>query len=132
MRRVNPKVCRIRLPNQQPRGSYYFYFGGLKMSLFKDVVDLAKAGWKPSDVKAILDLDQKMEDSAKNENQDVELQPKNKSEEKKEKVEEIDYKAKYEEAQKKLDKIYDENSREEVTPDDPDMYEIISGIASRL
>lgn len=103
------------------------------MSLFKDVVDLAKAGWKPSDVKAILDLDHKMEDSAKNENQEnVELKPKSKSEEKKDKVEDIDYKAKYEEAQKKLDKIYDENSREEVTPDDPDMYEIISGIASRL
>ena len=98
------------------------------MSLFKDVVELAKAGWKPSDVKAILDLDQK-----KDPEPEKELQPVSKSEEKKEKAEpEIDYKAKYEEAQKKLDKIYDDNSRKEVTPDDPDMYEIISGIASRL
>ena len=104
------------------------------MSLFNDVVSLAKAGWKPSDVKAILDLDQKKEESAKNENQEnVELKPVSKSEEKKEKAEqEIDYKAKYEEAQKKLDKIYYDNSRKEVTTDEPTIDYIVSDIASRI
>lgn len=103
------------------------------MSIFNDVVSLAKAGWKPSDVKDILEMDQKKEESAKNENQETDLKPKSKSEEKKEKDgESIDYKAKFEEAQAKLQKIYDENSRKEVDPDEPDMYEIISGIASRI
>lgn len=103
------------------------------MSLFNDVVALAKAGWKPSDVKAILDLDQKKEESAKNENQEIELKPKSKSEEKKEEiVESIDYKAKFEEAQAKLQKIYDENSRKEVTTDEPNIDYIVSEIASKL
>ena len=98
------------------------------MSIFNDVVSLAKAGWKPSDVKAILEMDQK-----KDPEPEKELQPVSKSEEKKEKAEpEIDYKAKYEEAQKKLDKIYDENSRKEVTTDEPNIDYIVSGIASRL
>lgn len=103
------------------------------MSLFNDVVSLAKAGWKPSDVKVILDLDQKKEESAKNENQEIELNPKSKSEEKKEEiVEPIDYKAKFEEAQAKLQKIYDENSRKEVTTDEPNIDYIVSEIASKL
>lgn len=98
------------------------------MSIFNDVVSLAKAGWKPSDVKAILEMDQK-----KDPEPEKELQPVSKSEEKKEKAEpEIDYKAKYEEAQKKLDKIYDDNSRKEVTTDEPTIDYIVSGIASRL
>lgn len=98
------------------------------MSIFNDVVSLAKAGWKPSDVKAILEMDQKKDPEPKKE-----LQPVSKSEEKKEQAEpEIDYKAKYEEAQKKLDKIYDENSRKEVTTDEPNIDYIVSGIASRL
>lgn len=103
------------------------------MSLFNDVVALAKAGWKPSDVKAIMEMDQKKEESAKNENQENELKPKSKSEEKKEKDEEsIDYKKKFEEAQAKLQKIYDDNSREEVTPDEPNIDYIVSDIASKL
>lgn len=103
------------------------------MSLFNDVVSLAKAGWKPSDVKAILDLDQKKEESAKNENQEIELKPVSKSEEKKEKSEEsVDYKAKFEEAQAKLQKIYDENSRKEVTTDEPNIDYIVSDIVSKL
>ena len=102
------------------------------MSLFNDVVALAKAGWKPSDVKAILDLDQKKEESAKNENQEI-LKPVSKSEEKKEKSEEsVDYKAKFEEAQAKLQKIYDENSRKEVNTDEPNIDYIVSDIASKL
>ena len=108
------------------------------MSIFNDVVSLAKAGWKPSDVKAILEMDQKKDnqyyDASKlDPEQTVTLKPVSKSEEKKEKAEpEIDYKAKYEEAQKKLDKIYDENSRKEVTTDEPNIDYIVSGIASRL
>lgn len=103
------------------------------MNLFKDVVELAKAGWKPSDVMAILDLDQKKEESAKNENQEIELKPVSKSEEKKEEiVESVDYKAKFEEAQAKLQKIYDENSRKEVTSDEPNIDYIVSDIASKL
>lgn len=103
------------------------------MSLFNDVVALAKAGWKPSDVKSIMEMDQKKEESAKHEDQDAELKPVSKSEEKKEKKEEsVDYKAKYEEAQAKLQKIYDENSRKEVNPDEPNIDYIISDIASKL
>lgn len=103
------------------------------MSLFKDVVELAKAGWKPSDVKAILDLDQKKEESAKNENQEIELKPVSKSEEKKEEsVESVDYKAKFEEAQAKLQKIYDENSRKEVTKEETNMDELFYSIANRI
>lgn len=99
------------------------------MSLFKDVVELAKAGWKPSDVKSIMEMDQKKEEPAKEEV----MQPVSKSEEKKEKNEEsVDYKAKFEEAQAKLQKIYDENSRKEVTPDEPNIDYIVSNIASKL
>lgn len=99
------------------------------MSLFKDVVELAKAGWKPSDVKAIMEMDQKKEEPAK----EVVMQPVSKSEEKKEKIEEsVDYKAKFEEAQAKLQKIYDENSRKEVTNDEPDMDELFYSIANRM
>lgn len=102
------------------------------MSLFSDIVDLAKAGWKPSDVKTILAMDQKNEDPAKNENQ--ELIPKSKSEEKKEKKEapEIDYKAKYEEAQKKLNEIQSESTKEDVSKYDLSIDEIIKDIAGRL
>ena len=103
------------------------------MSLFNDVVALAKAGWKPSDVKAIMEADQKKEESAKHKNQDAELKPVSKSEEKKEKSEEsVDYKAKFEEAQAKLQKIYDENSRKEVNTDEPNIDYIVSDIASKL
>lgn len=99
------------------------------MSLFKDVVELAKAGWKPSDVKAIMEMEQKKEEPAK----EVVMQPVSKSEEKKEKSEEsVDYKAKFEEAQAKLQKIYDENSRKEVTNDEPDMDELFYSIANRM
>lgn len=98
------------------------------MSIFNDVVSLAKAGWKPSDVKAILEMDQK-----KDPEPEKELQPVSKSEEKKEKSEEsVDYKAKFEEAQAKLQKIYDENSRKEVTTDEPNIDYIVSDIASKL
>lgn len=103
------------------------------MSIFNDVVALAKAGWKPSDIKSIMEMDQKKEESAKHEDQDAELKPVSKSEEKKEKSEEsVDYKAKFEEAQAKLQKIYDENSRKEVNPDEPNIDYIISDIASKL
>ncbi len=103
------------------------------MSLFNDVVALAKAGWKPSDIKSIMEMDQKKEDPAKNENQDAELKPVSKSEEKKEKSEEsVDYKAKYEKAQAKLQKIYDENSRKEVTKEETNMDELFYSIANRL
>ena len=103
------------------------------MSIFNDVVALAKAGWKPSDIKAIMEMDQKKEESAKHEDQDAELKPVSKSEEKKEKSEEsVDYKAKYEEAQAKLQKIYDENSRKEVTTDEPTIDYVVSEIASRI
>lgn len=103
------------------------------MSLFSDIVDLAKAGWKPSDVKAILAMDQKNEESAKNENQD--LIPKSKSEEKKEakkEAPEIDYKAKYEEAQKKLNEIQSENTKDDVSKYDLSIDEVIKDIAGRL
>jgi len=103
------------------------------MSLFNDIAALAKAGWKPSDVKAIMEMEQKKEESAKHENQDAELKPVSKSEEKKEKSEEsVDYKAKYEEAQAKLQKIYDENSRKEVTKEETNMDELFYSIANRL
>lgn len=99
------------------------------MSLFKDVVELAKAGWKPSDVKAIMEMDQKKEEPAK----EVVMQPVSKSEEKKEKSEEsVDYKAKFEDAQAKLQKIYDENSRKEVTKEETNMDELFYSIANRL
>lgn len=102
------------------------------MSLFNDIAALAKAGWKPSDVKAIMELEQKKEESAKHEDQEI-MQPVSKSEEKKEKKEEsVDYKAKYEEAQAKLQKIYDENSRKEVITDEPSIDYIVSDIASKL
>ena len=80
------------------------------MSIFNDVVALAKAGWKPSDIKSIMEMDQKKE----------------------KKEESVDYKAKFEEAQAKLQKIYDENSRKEVNPDEPNIDYIISDIASKL
>ena len=103
------------------------------MSIFNDVVALAKAGWKPSDIKSIMEMDQKKEESAKHEDQDAELKPVSKSEEKKEKSEEsVDYKAKFEEAQAKLQKIYDENSRKEVTKEETNMDELFYSIANRL
>lgn len=100
------------------------------MSLFKDVVELAKAGWKPSDVKAIMEMDQKKPEAVE---EVPELKPVSKSEEKKEESEEsIDYKKKFEEAQAKLQKIYDENSRKEVITDEPTIDYIVSDIASKL
>lgn len=105
------------------------------MSLFNDVVALAKAGWKPSDVKEIMDRDPKymQKEDIGPEEVNIELKPVSKSEEKKEKKEEsVDYKAKFEEAQAKLQKIYDENSRKEVTPDEPNIDYIVSEIASKL
>lgn len=102
------------------------------MGLFSDIVDLAKAGWKPSDVKAILEMDQKLETSEEVQ----ELKPVTKSEEKKETKKDsrdIDYKKKYEETEAKLAAIQIENSKEDVSKDgQPSMDEIILGIANRL
>ena len=105
------------------------------MSIFNDVVALAKAGWKPSDVKEIMDRDPRymQKDDIGPEEVNIELKPVSKSEEKKEKSEEsVDYKAKYEEAQAKLQKIYDENSRKEVTKEETNMDELFYSIANRL
>lgn len=100
------------------------------MGLFSDIVDLAKAGWKPSDVKAILEMDQKKEEAKED---DQELTPKVKKSEKKEKEEpEIDYKAKYEEAQKKLEKIQSDSTKEDVSKYDLSIDEVIKDIAGRL
>ncbi len=70
---------------------------------FSDIVDLAKAGYKPSDIKELLTL---KEPEDKQEPDEV------KKVQKGSEPDEPDYKALYEEEKKKLEELQDKNSRE--------------------
>ena len=70
---------------------------------FSEIVELAKAGYKPSDIKELLTLkepeDKPDPDKGKKEQKDID-------------PDEPDYKALYEEEKKKLEELQDKNSRE--------------------
>ena len=71
---------------------------------FSDIVELAKAGYKPSDIKELLTLKEPEEDKKGSE----EFKKVQKGSE----PDEPDYKVLYEEEKKKLEELQDKNSRE--------------------
>ena len=70
---------------------------------FSDIVDLAKAGYKPSDIKELLTLKEPEDDKGADEDKKVQ---------KGTEPDAPDYKALYEEEKKKLEELQDKNSRE--------------------
>lgn len=84
---------------------------------FSDIVDLAKAGYKPSDIKELLTLTEPKE---------VESDPVP------EKEPDVDYKAMYEAEKKKLEELQDKNSREPVDPEPLKIDEIIKSVKKSI
>ena len=97
------------------------------MLTIKDIVELAKAGYKPAEVKELLELS-KSEDN-KEVPEDNKEAPEDKKEEPKEKKEvpedkkededkDIDYKSLYESTKKELDKAQKENRKKDISSDE--------------
>ena len=88
---------------------------------FSDIVDLAKAGYKPSDIKELLTL----------------KEPEDKDPEEVKKVQkgsepdEPDYKALYEAEKKKLEELQDKNSREP-QPEPEKIEDVIKSIRKSI
>lgn len=74
---------------------------------FSDIVELAKAGYKPSDIKELLTLKEPEEDKKVQKGADEVKKVQKGSE-----PDEPDYKTLYEEEKKKLEELQDKNSRE--------------------
>lgn len=83
---------------------------------FSDIVDLAKAGYKPSDIKELLTL-KEPEDKQEPENKEPE--------------DPTDYKALYEAEKKKLEELQDKNSREP-QPDPEKIEDVIKNIRKSI
>lgn len=86
---------------------------------FSDIVDLAKAGYKPSDIKELLTLkepDDKQEPEADKKGTEPD---------------EPDYKALYEEEKKKLEELQDKNSREP-QPEPEKIEDVIKNIRKSI
>lgn len=99
------------------------------MAIWNDVVALAKAGWTPAQVKEIMEADKKTPDPEPDKKEDVKKDP---EPEKKEEDPELDYKAMYEESQKKLKEAQKGNRENDDQPEDLSIDEIVKNITARL
>lgn len=92
---------------------------------FSDIVDLAKAGYKPSDIKELLTL-KEPEDKQEPAEPDGFKKGQKGSE-----PDEPDYKALYEEEKKKLEELQDKNSREP-QPEPEKIEDVIKSIRKSI
>lgn len=92
---------------------------------FSDIVDLAKAGYKPSDIKELMKLQEHEEQPEETESEGKQTEVKG-SEGKK--TEEVDYKKLYEDEHKKLEELQNKNSREPIDPEPLKIDEVIKSV----
>ena len=95
------------------------------MSILTDLATLVKAGFTFDQIK-------ELQQGEKIINEKPEEKPEKKAEATEKPEDEIDYKAKFEEAEAKLKKLQEEASREDVSYDDLKIDEVVKGIANRL
>ena len=95
---------------------------------FSDIVDLAKAGYKPSDIKELMKLQEPEEQPEENGSEGKQTEEKG-SEGKKE---EVDYKKLYEEEHKKLEELQNKNSREPIDPEPLKIDEVIKSVKKSI
>lgn len=103
------------------------------MSIFNDLVTLAKAGYTPDNVKEILKMSNENEKKEKEE-------PKEESKEKEpetkiytnDKESEPDYKALYESTKNELDKIRVDNTREDMSKKGDSIDDVIENIKKAI
>ena len=88
---------------------------------FSDIIDLAKAGYKTSDIKELLQL-QEPDDKKEPEG----------SEGKKNEPDPIDYKKLYEDEKKKLEELQNKNSREPIDPEPLKIDEVIKSVKKSI
>ncbi len=108
------------------------------MSVFSDVVALAKAGYTPEQVKEILKMSNENE---KKEKEEPKEEPKGKEEPKEKEPEtkvyttgksEPDYKALYESTKNELDKIRVDNTREDMSNKGESIEDVIENIKKAI
>ena len=92
---------------------------------FSDIIDLAKAGYKPSDIKELLQLQEPEETK-------LEVKPEAKGSEGKDKEEDpVDYKKLYEEEKKLREELQDKNSKEPL-PEPEKIEDIIKSVRKSI
>ena len=96
---------------------------------FSDIVDLAKAGYKPSDIKELMKLQEPEEQPEENGSEGKQTEVKG-SEGKK--PEEVDYKSLYEAEHKKLEELQNKNSREPIDPEPLKIDEVIKSVKKSI
>lgn len=88
---------------------------------FSDIIDLAKAGYKPSDIKELLQLQEPEEKP--------DVKPEAKGSEGKDKEEDpVDYKKLYEEEKKLREELQDKNSKEPIDLEPLKIDEVIKSV----
>ena len=104
---------------------------------FSDIIDLAKAGYKPSDIKELLQLQEEKREADGSDGKSTEADgsdgkpTKEKGNEGK-KTEIIDYKKLYEEEKKLREELQDKNSRDPIDPEPLKIDEVIKSVKKSI
>ena len=85
---------------------------------WEDIVALAKAGYKPADVKELMAMEPKKQEPEQEPNQEPEQEPNQEPEQKHEPEQEPDYKKMYEESQEALKQAQSKNIRMDASKKD--------------
>lgn len=114
--------------NQAPTN--FLIEGEPKMSIFNDLVTLAKAGYTPDNVKEILKMSNENETKEKEEPKEKEKEPETKvyTTEKSE----PDYKSLYESTKKELENIQNENTRDDMSKCEESIDDILENIKKAI
>ena len=96
---------------------------------FSDIIDLAKAGYKPSDIKELLQL-QEPEEKPEADGKEGKQTEENGNEGKKTEI--IDYKKLYEEEKKLREELQDKNSKEPIDPEPLKIDEVIKSVKKSI
>ena len=92
---------------------------------FSDIVDLAKAGYKPSDIKELMKLQEPEEQKVGTGSEGKQTEGTGSEGRKKE---DVDYKSLYEAEHKKLKELQDKNSRGPIDPEPLKIDEVIKSV----
>ena len=98
---------------------------------FSDIIDLAKAGYKTSDIKELLQL-QEPDDKKEPEGSEGKKKVPEGSDGKKNEPDPIDYKKLYEDEKKKLEELQNKNSREPIDPEPLKIDEVIKSVKKSI
>lgn len=88
------------------------------MSKWSDIMNMVKAGYKPGEIKELIELGKEVENEPETPDGDPEETPSEETETPK--SDESDWERKYNDLKKQLEKVQKKNSNEEVGEDNPD------------